>query len=66
MLDRVGTAGYMENSKDKRVVSEIIDDLGEAVVNFWVSGDLESFTRAPFRQLNCSRLPVSGPGMVNI
>ena len=39
--------GYTENDEDVQIVSELMDDIRDAVVDYQVSGDLEPSLRTP-------------------
>ena len=47
VLDRVKVVGYTENNEDIQIVSELMDDIRDAVVDYQVSGDLDPFLQAP-------------------
>ena len=40
MSDRTGTAGHTVN-EDSRIVSELVDDIRDVVIEYQVSGNLE-------------------------
>jgi len=46
VLDRVEAVGYTENDEDVQVVSELMDDIQGAVIDYQVSGNPERFLRA--------------------
>ena len=51
MLGRVEAAGYTENDVDIQTVSELVDDIRDAVTDYQVSGDPKQFLWAlSFRQ----------------
>ena len=54
MLGHIEAAGYMENDKDVQIVSELIDDVRDAVTDYQVSGDPEVLYVRSFKQ-NWSR-----------
>jgi hypothetical protein len=45
VLDRIETVGHAENKEDIQVVSELMDDIRDAVIACQVSGNLKAFLR---------------------
>ena len=51
VLDRIEATDYTENGEDVQVVSELTDDVRDAVINYLVSGGLKPFPLdSSFRQ----------------
>ena len=52
MSGRVEAAGYKENDEDAQIVSELMDDIRDAVTNYQVGGDPKPYLQVPsLRQL---------------
>jgi hypothetical protein len=52
-LHRLGLGkddGLLLISRSQQIVSELMDDIRDAVIDYQVSGDPKPFLRAPFRQ----------------
>jgi len=51
-LGRAEAVDYVENDEDVQIVSELVEDIRDAVINYWVSEDPTPLLWAPsFRQL---------------
>ena len=50
VLDRIQAAGYMGDDKDTQIVSELMDDIRDAVTDYQVREDLTIPTDLSFRQ----------------
>ena len=61
MLGRVEAAGYTENDVDVQIVSELVDDIRDAVTDYQVSGDPKQFIRALSLRQNWSRRSTNRP-----
>ena len=47
VLSRVEAPGYTENDEDVQIVSEFMDDIRDAVIDYQVSGNPKPFLRVP-------------------
>ena len=50
-MDRVETVGYTKNDEDVQIVSELVDDIRDAVIDYQVSDDSILFLLVSFRKL---------------
>lgn len=41
--NHIGTVGYMTNEEDVQIVSELMDDTRDAIIDYQVSGALKPF-----------------------
>ena len=62
MSNRIGAASHMTSEGDAQIVSELIDDMRDAVMEYQVGSPLEAFLWPPFRQ-NLTRWHTNGPYM---
>ena len=42
MLDRIGVVGHITSEGDIQIVSELVDDIRDAIIDYQVSGTLET------------------------
>ena len=45
-MDRVEAVGYTKNDEDIQLVSELVDDIRDAVIDYQVGGDPKQFILA--------------------
>ena len=65
VLDHIQAVGYMGDDKDIQIVSELMDDIRDAVTDHQVGENLTPFLRLSFL-CNRSRWRTSRPYMIRI
>ena len=58
MSDRTGTAGHTVNEEDSRIVSELVDDIRDAVIEYQVSGNLEPLLQSRIETTELGGSPI--------
>ena len=48
VLDHIEAVGYVENEKDVQTVSDLMDEIRDAVTDYQVSGDARLFPHSSF------------------
>ena len=60
VLDHIEAVGYVENEKDVQTVSDLMDEIRDAVTDYQVSGDARLFPHSSLKK-NWSRRKPNRP-----